>query len=145
MTEITVESSENPDEVELEEEEEHDAAREAGAAEVHKENAEEAADEAKVAADVAVMAATANEESIGRSESAAARAEESANVANAGAQAVAEAITAQTAVLQSLLEKLDSPKEESKPPTDGEPVKKTTDRPPARKRRSGLGNRYFGG
>ena len=144
MTEITVESSENPDEVDLEEEAEHDAAREAGAAEVHKENAEEAAQEAEAAAETAIMAATANTENIGRAEEAAASAAESANAANSGAHAVAEAITAQTAVLQSLLEKLDAPKQEEKP-AGGEPVKKTADRAPGKKRRTGLADRYYRG
>jgi len=145
MTEITVESPEGSEEVELEEQDQHDAAREAGAAEVHKEAAEEAAEEAEAAAEAAVAAAVNNSESIGQAESAAMRAEDAANAANSGAHAVAEAITAQTAVLQSLLEKLDTPKEESKPPEDGEPVKKTKDRAPAKQRRSGIGRKYYGG
>jgi len=145
MTEITVESTDNPEEVDLEEQDEHDAAREAGAAEVHKEAAEEAAQEAEQAAETAVAAAVNNSESIGQAEEAAARAAESANAANSGAHAVAEAITAQTAVLQSLLEKLETPKQESNSPAGGEPVKKTTDRAPGKQRRSGLANRYYGG
>jgi hypothetical protein len=84
-----------------------------------------------------------NTESVEAAESAAARAEESAVAANSGAQAVAEAITAQTAVLQSLLDKMDS-SQESAPVEDKEPVKKTPDRAPATKRRSGFGNRYYG-
>ena len=143
MTEITVESTDSPEESDLEEQDEHDAAREAGAAEVHKDNAEEAAAEAEAAAEVAVAAAGNNAESLALSESAAARAEEAAGAANSGARAVAEAITAQTAVLQSLLAKLDAPAEKS--PAEETPVKQTKDRAPGKKRRSGLATRYYGG
>lgn len=146
MTEITVESTDNPDEVELEEQDEHDAAREAGAAEVHKERAEEAAAEAEAAAETVADTVSVNVDQANMAMDAATRAEDAANAANSGAHAVAEAITAQTAVLQSLLEKLESaPKEESTPPADGEPVKKTKDRAPERQRRSGIGRRYYGG
>ena len=122
---------------------EHEAAKAAGAAEVHQEDAEEAAAEAEAAAEVAIAAATANTENIGRAEEAAARAEESANAANSGAHAVAEAINAQTAVLQSLLDQMATPKES--PTEDKEPVKKTPDKPPAASKKGRVARAYFGG
>ena len=55
-------------------------------------------------------------------------------------------MNAQTAVLQSLL---DAMQEQNKPaPAPGEgggkPVKKTADKPPAEKKRSGFAARYYG-
>ncbi len=143
MTEVHIE--ETPEE-ETEELGEHEAAKAAGAAEVHQEGAEEAAEEAEAAAQAAMGAAEAaigsNTDSVMAAEEAASRAEESATAANSGAEAVAQAITAQTTVLQSLLDKLNAPQESATPK---EPVKKSADRAPSRKRRSGLGDRYFGG
>jgi hypothetical protein len=122
---------------------EHDASMAAGAAEVHQENAAEAAQEAEAAAETAVAAAVANSESIGAAESAALRAEDSAAAAATGAEAVAQAISAQTAVLESLLSKLETPPAQDSGPAEKTPVKKTTDRAPAesKKRRGGW---YYG-
>ena len=134
-----------PEEPEDEELGEHEAAKAAGAAEVHQENAEEAAQEAATSADVAMGAAEAaigsNSDAVVAAESAAARAEESAAAAENGAQAIAQAISAQSAVLESLLSKLEAPRVDETP-TEEKPVKKTTDRPPAQKKRRG--SWYYG-
>lgn len=141
MAEITIEDSEEPVGEELAE---HDAAKAVGAAEVHEEMAEEAAAEAAEAAVVAEEAAMVNAASVGVAEEAALRAEESATAAMTGAEAVAEAIRAQTLMLNSFMEEVRLARESGKGDTEPKkPVEKKPDRAPANKpnRRGGW---YYG-
>lgn len=140
-----IEINEGTTEEETEELGDHEAAKAAGAAEVHQENAQVAAAEAAQAAEVAVEAAQANAESVGDSAAAAADARSSAEVAQIGAQAVVEAVNAQTQVLQSLLDRLEQSSQPQETPVEGaKPVKKKSDSPPAEKKRRGIAARYYG-
>lgn len=136
-----VTTEEEPEEVA-----EHEASKAAGAAEVHQENAQAAADEAKIAAEAAASIANSAINDVMETREAADSARNSAEVAQMGAAAVVEAVNAQTAVLQSLLDRLEQSSQPAKTPTEGgEPVKKQSDKPPAQKKRSGFAARYYGG
>jgi len=138
MTEIHVEQSAGGEEEDLAQElAGHEASMAAGAAEVHEESAEEAAAEAEAAAATAAEAAMVNAASVGAAESAAASAAESAAVADTGAQAIAQALQAQTAVLESFMSELRESRQGSALPEKKTPVKQTTDRSPSGKQRRG--------
>ncbi len=120
----------------------HDAAVAEGAAEVHEEQAEEHADEARAAAEVAASAAQANIESVGQAAEAAEVATGAAEIATEAESRIVEAVQAQSAVIQSLVDELRAGREAAtaKPPTPEKPAK-TADKPPERR---GFGHRYYG-
>lgn len=118
----------------------HDAAVAEGAAEVHEEQAEEHADEARAAAEVAAQAAQANIAAVGEASEAAEVATSAATVAADAESRVVEAIQAQSAVIQSLLDEVRASREAAARPVP-EKTPSKPDKPPARK---GFGHRYYG-
>lgn len=138
MSEVTVEVPDSGDATESQ----HDAAVAEGAAEVHAEQAEEAAEEAEVAAAVAQAAAAENMAAAEAVVEAAASAEGHAAVAGVASDAVLNALEAQTAAINRLVDTMETQAAAAKTP---EPVAKPKpDTPPAKARR-GFGARYYGG
>jgi hypothetical protein len=123
----------------------HAAAVHEGAAQVHEEHAAESAESAAAAATIAAGAAEANAASIGEAEAFANEAAESAAMASAAALACQQAVEALTAALESNTEQMRLDREAQQvQQTPAEPAKKTTDKPPATRKKR-LGERYYGG
>lgn len=138
MADVIVREDED---AEIEDQAAHDAAVSEGAAEVHEEHAEESADEARAAAEAAAMAAQANIEAVGQAAEAAEVAEGAAGVAVEAESRVVEAVQAQSAVIQSLVDELRASREAAATTPQPETPAKTPDKPPSRK---GFGHRYYG-
>src|SRR5581483_3372543 len=120
MTEVVVVPEDGTDDGQADE---LDAARAAGAAEVHEENAAEAAAEAEAAADLAADAAAD---------------------ATAARDQILAAIAEQTAAVASLVEEVKTTRQPVPPPSDDKPSTGKSDRPPAKRARSGISRLYFG-
>lgn len=138
---VIVEGEEEPS---LEEESAHDIGVAEGRAELHEEDAAEAAEAAEISADIAQAAAEANVEVLAEIAEHSARAEEAAASAGLSENAVLEALQAQTVALQSLTETLRSTvsSQPEKVPTEKKPAPKADRAPTARRRgwSSYLGN-----
>lgn len=120
----------------------HDAAVAEGAAEVHEEQAEEHAAEAAAAAEVAAQAAQANIAAVGEAAEAAEVATSAATIAAEAESRIVEAVQAQSAMIQSLVDELRAGRESAAATPTPEKPSKTADKPPKRR---GLGHRYYGG
>lgn len=119
----------------------HDAAVSEGAAEVHEEQAEEHAAEAAAAAEVAAQAAQANIAAVGEAAEAAEVATSAAAVSVEAESRIVEAVQAQSAVIQSLVDELRAGRESAAAQPTPEKPPKTADKPPAKR---GFGHRYYG-
>lgn len=140
MTEVVV----VPEETEEGPADELDAAKAAGAAEVHEEHAQEAAADAEAAADLATSAAGAVGDIAERAEAAAELAANAAADATLARDQIMEAIAGQTAAVASLVEEVKATRQPVPPPSDDKPTKGGSDRPPAKRSRSGISRLYYG-
>lgn len=141
MTEVVVVPDEGTEEDQADE---LDAARSAGAAEVHEEHAEAAAAEAEAAADLAASAVGTVDDVAQRAEAAAELATVAAADATTARDQILAAIAEQNAAVASLVQEVKTAQQPVPPPSDDKPSTGKSDRPPAKRARSGISRLYFG-